>query len=113
MENRERITSVGAENKDQIAKQLQKVVKERLKNDEPIIVVTKNEEYTMGHFKDPEGLIRFAAHAIRSIAQTVEKATKWITAKEFLELIIQAMKKNEEEKASEQKTDAQEQKPLH
>ncbi|WP_455653865.1 hypothetical protein [Phascolarctobacterium faecium] len=113
MENDKIYTSVGDENKEQIAKRLQKVVEERLKKDEPIIVSMKNEEYIMGHFKDPEELIMFAAQATRSIAQTIEKATKWITAKEFLELIIQAMEKNEEEKASEQKTDAQEQKPLH
>lgn len=113
MENDKRYVLVGDENKEQVTKRLRQQIEECLENDKPIIVVTKNEEYTMGHFKDPEELIRFAAQAIRSIAQTVEKAAKWITAKEFLELIIQAMEKNEEGKACEQKTDAQEQKPLH
>lgn len=113
MENDKIYTSVGDENKEQIAKRLQKVVEERLKKDEPIIVSMKNEEYIMGHFKDPEELIKFAAKSIKSIASITEKATGLISAEELLGVICEAIKETKEEKASEQKTDAQEQKPLH
>ena len=43
----------------------------------------------------------------------IEKATGFLTAKDFLEITISVIVEAEEEKASEQKTDAQEQKPLH
>ena len=42
----------------------------------------------------------------------IEKATGFLTAKDFLEITISVMVEAEEGKASEQKTDAQEQKPL-
>lgn len=113
MENDKRYTSVGDENKEQVTKRLRQQIEECLENDKPIIVNVKNEGYIMGCFKDPQELIKFAAKSIKSIASITEKATGLISAEELLGVICEAIKETKEEKTGEQKTDAQEQKPLH
>ncbi|WP_339828455.1 hypothetical protein, partial [Phascolarctobacterium sp.] len=79
----------------------------------PIIVGLGNDLYTLGRTQSPEEFIKFAMKATKGLAETIEKATGLLTAKDFLEITISVIVEAEEEKASEQKTDAQEQKPLH
>lgn len=112
MENDKRYTSVGDENKEQVTKRLRQQIEECLEKDEPIIASVKNENYILGHFKDPQELIKFAAQSIKSIASITEKATGLISAEELLGVVREAIKETKEEKTGEQKTDAQEQKPL-
>ena len=113
MENDKRYKSVGDENIKQVTKRLRQRIAECLEKDEPIIASVKNENYILGHFKNPEELIKFAAKTIKSIASITEKATGLISAEELLGVVREAIKEIKEEKASEQKTDAQEQKTLH
>ena len=113
MENRERITSVGDENKERVTKRLRQQIEECLENDKPIIVGLGNDLYTLGHTQSPEELLKFVMKATKGLAEMIEKATGFLTAKDFLEITISVIVEAEEEKASEQKTDAQEQKPLH
>lgn len=112
MENDKIYTSVGDENKKQVTKRLRQQIEECLENDKPIIVNVKNEGYIMGCFKDPKELIGFAAKSIKSIASIAEKATGFCSAEELLGVVCEAIKETKEEKTGEQKTDAQEQKPL-
>lgn len=113
MENDKRYTSVGDENKEQVTKRLRQQIEECLENDKPIIVGLGNDLYTLGRTQSPEEFIKFAMKATKGLAETIEKATGLLTAKDFLEITISVIVEAEEEKASEQKTDAQEQKPLH
>lgn len=113
MENDKRYTSVGDENKEQVTKRLRQQIEECLENDKPIIVGLENELYTLGRTKSPEELIKFVMKAIKGLAEMIEKSTGFCSAEELLGIIIAAIKEIKEEKASEQKTDAQEQKPLH
>lgn len=113
MENDKRYTSVGDENKEQVTKRLRQQIEECLENDKPIIASTENDTYILGHTESPQELIKFAAKTIKSIASITEKATGLISAEELLGVVREAIKEIKEEKASEQKTDAQEQKPLH
>lgn len=112
MENGKRFTTPGDENKEQVTKRLRQQIEECLENDKPIIVGLENDLYTLGRNQSPEELIRFASKSIKSIAEMIEKATGFCSAEELLGIIIAAIKEIKEEKASEQKTDAQEQKPL-
>lgn len=112
MENGKRFTTPGDENKEQITKRLRQQIEECLKNDKPIIVSVENDIYILGRTKSPKELIEFAAKSIKSIASITEKATGLISAEELLGVICEAIKEAKEEKAGEQKTDAQEQKPL-
>lgn len=113
MENDKRYTSVGDENKEQVTKRLRQQIEECLENDKPIIVGLENDLYTLGRTQSPEKLIKFVMKATKGLAEMIEKATGFLTAKDFLEITISVMVEAEEGKASEQKTDAQEQKPLH
>lgn len=113
MENGKRFTSVGDENKEQVTKRLRQQIEECLENNKLIIVSMENDLYTLGHAKNSEELIKFAAKSIKALAEMIEKATGFLTAKDFLEITMSAIVEAEEEKAIEQKTDAQEQKPLH
>lgn len=113
MENDKRYTSIGDEYKEQVTKRLRQQIEECLENDKPIIVGLENDLYTLGRTQSPEELIKFVMKATKGLAETIEKATGFLTAKDFLEITISVIVEAEEEKASEQKTDAQEQKPLH
>ena len=113
MENCKRFTTPGDENKEQVTKRLRQQIEECLKNDKPIIVGLENDLYILGRAQNPEELIKFAAKTIKSIASITEKATGLCRAEELLGVVCEAIKEIEEAKASEQKTDAQEQKPLH
>lgn len=112
MKNDKIYTSVGDENKKQVTKRLRQQIEECLENDKPIIVSVENELYTLGRTKSPEELIKFVMKATKGLAETIEKATGFLTAEDFLEITISAIVEAKEEKAGEQKTDAQEQKPL-
>lgn len=103
MENGKRFTTPGDENKEQVTKRLRQQIEECLEND----------LYILGRAQNPEELIKFAAKTIKSIASITEKATGLCRAEELLGVVCEAIKEIEEAKASEQKTDAQEQKPLH
>lgn len=113
MENGKRFTTPGDENKEQVTKRLRQQIEECLKNDNLIIVGLENDLYILGRAQSPQELIKFAAKSIKSIASITEKATGLISAEELLGVICEAIKETKEEKTGEQKTDAQEQKPLH
>ena len=112
MENDKRYTSVGDENKEQVTKRLRQQIEECLENDKPIIVGLENDLYILGRAQSPEEFIKFAMKATKGLAETIEKATGLISAEELLGVICEAIKETKEEKTGEQKTDAQEQKPL-
>lgn len=113
MKNDKIYTSVGDENKKQVTKRLRQQIEECLENDKPIIVGLENDLYILGRAQNPEELIKFAAKTIKSMASIAEKATGFCSAEELLGVVCEAIKEAKEEKAGEQKTDAQEQKPLH
>lgn len=103
MENDKRYTSVGDENKEQVTKRLRQQIEECLENDKPIIVGLENDLYTLGRTQSPEKLIKFVMKATKGLAEMIEKATGFLTAKDFLEITISVMVEAEEGKASEQK----------
>lgn len=99
----------GGESEEEIIIKLKRALNIALDNDEPLICSFKDADYTFGHYEDTGALLKFGIKVIKRIAGNLQEQTGYPK-----EIIFEALLENaKEETSSGQKTDAEEEKPIH
>lgn len=99
----------GGKTEEEIIGKLQRVLNKALDNGEPVIVNFKDQNYMFGQYEDPEALLKFGIRVLNQIAGNLQEQTGYPK-----EIIFEALLENaKEEPSSGQKTDAEEEKPIH
>lgn len=99
-ENDKKCVELKSENitHEEMTARLLKQLEKSMLDYKPAIIMLEKNCYTMGKYKDPEELLKFAAAAIKNISEMVEEATGLLTQEELLETILVAVKEIKEDK---------------
>lgn len=99
----------GGESPKEIISKMQDELNRALNNDEPLLVSFEKSDYTFGRYEGPDALLKFGIRVLNRIAGNLQDQTGIQK-----QIIFEALLENTKEEVSgEQKTDAEEQKPVH
>lgn len=99
----------GGKSPKEIIHKLQGELNRAINNSEPLIISFEKSDYTFGHYEDQPAFLKFGIRVLNRIAGNLQDQTG-VSKQIILEVLLLKAK---EEVSSEQKTDAEKQKPLH
>ena len=98
----------GGKSPKEIITKLQRELNRAINSGAPLIVCFEKSDDTFGHYEDQPAFLNFGIRVLNRIADSLQDQTG--VSKQ---IILEALLENAKEEENEQKTDAQEQKPLH